>query len=83
MGESKELQYFDYVKYDSVALNGFVKVMKECSRYDTKQFDGEVIIMLELWGIWNTPSLPLLWPRVVAPHRVLCDMTLNNLMVKL
>ena len=27
--------------------------------------------MLELWGMWSTPSLPLLpgllWPRVVAP----------------
>ena len=29
--------------------------------------------MLELWGIWSTPSLPsllsLLWPRVVAPDK--------------
>ena len=31
--------------------------------------------MLELWGMRNTPSLPSLavplWPRVVAPDRVL------------
>ena len=31
--------------------------------------------MLELWGIWSTPSLPSLpgplWPGVVAPDRVL------------
>ena len=31
--------------------------------------------MLKLWGIWSTPSLPLLpaphWPRVVAPDRIL------------
>ena len=31
--------------------------------------------MLELWGMWSTPSLPLLpgslWPGVVAPDRVL------------
>ena len=31
--------------------------------------------MLELWGIWSTPTLPLLpgplWPRVVAPERAL------------
>ena len=31
--------------------------------------------MLELWGMWNTPSLPSLpgqlWPEVVAPDRVL------------
>ena len=43
--------------------------------YNTKQSDGEIPIMLELWGMQNTPSLPLLpvplWPRVVAPDRVL------------
>ena len=31
--------------------------------------------MLELWGMWSTPSLPSLpgplWPGVVAPDRVL------------
>ena len=31
--------------------------------------------MLELWGMWSTPLLPLhqdpLWPIVVAPDRVL------------
>ena len=31
--------------------------------------------MLELWGMWSTPSLPslsgLFWPGVVAPDRVL------------
>ena len=30
--------------------------------------------MLELWGMWSTPSLPLLsgplWPAVVAPDRI-------------
>ena len=39
--------------------------------YDTKQSDGEVPVMLELWGMWSTPSLPLLpgpfWPKTVAP----------------
>ena len=37
--------------------------------------DGEVPQMLELWGMWSTPSLSLLprsfWPRVMAPDRVL------------
>ena len=41
--------------------------------YYTKQSDGEVPVMLELWGIWSTPSLLLLpgplWPGVVAPDR--------------
>ena len=43
--------------------------------YDTKQPDGEIPVMLELWGMWSTPSLPSLpgqlWPVVVAPDRVL------------
>ena len=43
--------------------------------YDTKQSDGEVPVMLGLWGIQSTPSLPLLpgplWPGVVAPDRAL------------
>ena len=41
--------------------------------YDTKQSDGEVPVMLELWGMQSTPSLPSLpdplWPRVVTPDR--------------
>ena len=47
----------------------------ECPGYDTKQSDGEAPVMLELWEMWGTPSLPLhqgsLWPRVVAPDWVL------------
>ena len=45
------------------------------SGYDTKQSDSKALVMLELWGMWITPSLSLLpsslWPRVVAPDRVL------------
>ena len=41
----------------------------------TKQSDGETQVKLELWGVRSTPSLPLLpgplWPRVVAPDKVL------------
>ena len=47
----------------------------ECPGYDTKQSDAEVPVMLGLWGMLGTPSLPLhpgpLWPGVVAPDRVL------------
>ena len=47
----------------------------ECSGYDTKQSDGEVPAVLELWGMRSTPSLPSLpgplWPGVVAPGRTL------------
>ena len=42
----------------------------ECPEYDTKQSNGEVPVMLELWEMRNIPSLPLLpgplWPGVVA-----------------
>ena len=31
----------------------------KCPGYD-KQSDGEAPVMLELWGMWSTPSLPLL-----------------------
>ena len=47
----------------------------ECPIYDTKQSDSEVLVMVELWGMQSTPSLPLLlgplWPGVIAPDRVL------------
>ena len=47
----------------------------ECFGYDTKQSDGQVPVMLELWGMWSTPSLLLLpsplWLGMVAPDRTL------------
>ena len=47
----------------------------ECPGYDTKLSDGEVPVMLELWGMQSTPSLPSLpgplWPGVVLTDRVL------------
>ena len=47
----------------------------ECPGYDTKQSDGKVPVMLELWGMQSTLSLPSLpgplWPGVVAPDRAL------------
>ena len=45
------------------------------SWYGTKQSDGEVPVMLELWGMWSIPSLTLLSgplrPGMVAPNRAL------------
>ena len=47
----------------------------ECLEYDIKQSDGEAPVMLELGGIWSTPSLQLLpgqlWPWTVALDGVL------------
>ena len=43
----------------------------ECPGYDSRQCDGELPLMLELWGMQNILSLPLLpgslCPGVVAP----------------
>ena len=45
----------------------------ECPEYDTKQSDGEVPVMLELWGMQSIPLLQSLpgpfWPSMVAPDK--------------
>ena len=47
----------------------------ECPGYNIKQSDGEVPVMLGLWRMQCTPSLPLLpgplCPGMVAPDRAL------------
>ena len=47
----------------------------ECLAYDTKLSESDVPVMLKLWGMQSTPSLPSLpgppWLGVVAPDRVL------------
>ena len=51
-----------------------VRFPNKCHGYDTKQSDGEVPVMLELWEMWCTfllSSLPgLLWSGVVGLDRV-------------
>ena len=61
----------------------------ECPRYDTKQSDGVVSVVLKVLRMQHTPSVPSLpgplWPGVVAPDRVLsmdlielyCELMLN------
>ena len=39
----------------------------ECPAYDTVQSDGEVPVILRLWGMWSTPLLPLL-PGPLGPY---------------
>ena len=43
--------------------------------YDTKQSDNEIPVMMELWGMRSTLSLPLLlgplWPDMFAPDKTL------------
>ena len=43
-----------------------VRLPNECPRYDTEQSHGEAPVLLELWGMRSTTSLPSLWPGVVA-----------------
>ena len=49
--------------------------LNECPRYETKQTESEASVMLKLWGTQSTSLLPSLlgplWPRVVAPDRIL------------
>ena len=47
------VEYTEFISAES-------KTPNECSGYDSKQSDGEVPVMLELWGMQSTPSLPLL-----------------------
>ena len=52
-----------------------VRPTNESPGYDIKQSDGKVSVMLELWGMQSTPSLPSLpgplWSGVEAFDRVL------------
>ena len=60
---------------DCTSAEGVRSPPNECPGYDTKQSDGEVPAVLELWGKRSTPSLPSLpgplWPGVVASDRAL------------
>ena len=55
--------------------NKSYSLKNKCPGYDTKQSDGEAPVMLELWGMLSTFSLPSLpdwlWPGGVTSDRVL------------
>ena len=55
--------------------SGKTSPLNKSPGHDTKQSDGEAPVVLELWEMQNTPSLPSflgpLCPRVVAPDRAL------------
>ena len=48
------------------SADGWDFLLNECPGYDTKQSDGEVPVMLELWRMQSTLSFPSLpdpiWP---------------------
>ena len=63
------------VEYPDCISTGREYFSDECLRYDNKQSDGDVSVMLDLWGMRSTFSFPSLlgsqWPVVVTPDRVL------------
>ena len=59
---------------DCISAEGLDFSPNECPWYDNQQSDGVAPVMLELWGMQSTLSLPSLldplWPGIVAPDRV-------------
>ena len=57
----------------TASLQKYMTPINKCPVYDTKQSDGEVPVMLELWGVRSIPWLPSLlgplWPGVIAPNK--------------
>ena len=73
--QRKLVQLAGAVEYtDCFSAGGKTPPPNDCPACDTKHSDGEVPVMLEIWGMQSTPSLPSLpgplWPRMVAPDRV-------------
>ena len=66
---------FDYVNFMFRIAAFTYKNTFTSTGYDTKQAEAVASVMLKLWGMQSTPSLPSLlgplWPGVVAPERVL------------
>ena len=64
---------FHSLEFQIIVLNKTFTQLAGAVEYNTKQSDGEIPVMLELWGMQSTPSLPLLpdplWPGVVAPNK--------------
>ena len=64
-----------------------MRLPQRVSCYDTKQSDGKVPVMLEVWGMRSNPLLPSLpgplWPGVIAPDRVLsmCQIEINSVLM--
>ena len=75
MGENWVNPFLKGIIAQSAGAVEYTDLPNECPGYDTKQSDGEVSAVLELWGMRSTPSLPSLpgplWPGVLAPDRAL------------
>ena len=53
-------------------VGGAVEYSNQCPGYNTKPSDGKAPVF-EFWGVWSTPSLPLIprppWPEMAVPFR--------------
>ena len=62
--DSTMLVYINYKKYREIIESSILYIiyntLKLWNGYDIKQSDGEAPT-LEIWGMWSTPSLSLLW----------------------
>ena len=74
---SEVLIFIQFAQPCSVQMSNNLKKIppNEFPRYDTKQSNSEAQVIVELWGMRSTPSLPSLpgslWHEVVALDRVL------------
>ena len=61
------------IKYVDCISDEGKNLHNQCPEYDVKQSDGKFPVMLELWWMWITSSLPSplgpISPGVVAPRR--------------
>ena len=68
------IQFTVAAEYTNCFFCRGVTFAQRVSCYDSKQSDGKAPVMLELWGMQSTPSLPSvpgpLGPGLIAPHRV-------------
>ena len=73
---------FIWEEYPKWSLPSWLHLSREvrlppnkCPVYDTKQSDGEVPVMQELWGMRSTLSISSLpdplWPGMVEPDKTL------------
>ena len=57
-----------------------IRPYPECPGYDTKQSDGKTRA-LEIWGMWSTPSLPLL-PGPLKLGMIALDRVLSMVLIE-
>ena len=59
---TKDLVWFGFIAYQPLLVTQcqILEYTNKCPGHDTKQSNSEVPVMLELWGMRSTTSLPSL-----------------------